>query len=177
MENDICLESLCKIQYGMYIVTSKDANKKNGQIATVVSQVTAEPIQLMTCISKETLTHEMIEATGLIGVSILEEATPMKFIGHFGFRSGREFDKFVDMPFKEGKLGVPLVLKHTLVVLEGQVNRCLDVGTHTIFVFEVLSSDRVKKGEAMTYEYYHTVVKGKSPKNAPTYHCSVSKCD
>lgn len=36
-------EALFKVTYGMYVITSKTNEKKNGQIANVVFQVVAEP--------------------------------------------------------------------------------------------------------------------------------------
>ena len=45
----------------------------------------------------------------------------------------------------------------------------METATHTVFLGEVLDADVLKNEEPMTYTYYHKVVKGKSPKNAPTY--------
>ena len=45
----------------------------------------------------------------------------------------------------------------------------METETHTVFLGEVLDADVLKNEEPMTYAYYHKVVKGKSPKNAPTY--------
>lgn len=165
------LDSLCKIQYGMYVVTSKKDDKINGQIASVVFQATNDPIQIAACISKETLTHDYIEYSKVFGFSILNKSTPMPFIGHFGFRSGRDIDKFININYEKGLTGCPLVTDNALVLLEVNVNQSVDVGTHSLFIGKLQSAKRINEGEAMTYEYYHTVIKGKSPKNAPTYVC------
>ena len=45
----------------------------------------------------------------------------------------------------------------------------METSTHTVFLGKVLDADILKKDEPMTYSYYHNVIKGKSPKNAPTY--------
>ena len=45
----------------------------------------------------------------------------------------------------------------------------LDTKTHTIFIGEMIAGETQKQDSPMTYAYYHNVVKGKSPKNAPTY--------
>ncbi len=44
-----------------------------------------------------------------------------------------------------------------------------ETSTHTIFLGELIDGDVIGSTEPMTYAYYHKVVKGKSPKNAPTY--------
>ena len=46
----------------------------------------------------------------------------------------------------------------------------METATHTVFLGEVIDAGSYDgMGDAMTYAYYHNVVKGKSPKNAPTY--------
>ena len=45
----------------------------------------------------------------------------------------------------------------------------METATHTVFLGEVTGGEVFGDKEAMTYAYYHKVVKGKSPKNAPTY--------
>jgi flavin reductase (DIM6/NTAB) family NADH-FMN oxidoreductase RutF len=42
------------------------------------------------------------------------------------------------------------------------------MGTHTIFIGEIVDGDIMSDGEPMTYAYYHRVRKGKTPKAAPT---------
>jgi ferric-chelate reductase [NAD(P)H] len=170
MASKIDETALFKLQYGMYVVTSKKKDKINGQIATVVTQITYDPIQILTCISKNTLTHEFISTSKVFAVTALEQDTPMLFIGHFGFYSGRDIDKFADVAFTKGDTGCPLLVEHSLITLEAKVNKQVDVGSHTLFVANLLNAAVIKQGTAMTYEYYRDVIKGKSPKNAPTYH-------
>ena len=93
----------------------------------------------------------------------------MKFIGHFGFKSGREIDKFSEISYKLGVTGTPIALKYSIAYLEAEVVSIVDVGTHTIFIGKIVDADILNEGEPMTYAYYHTVKKGKSPKTAPTY--------
>jgi ferric-chelate reductase [NAD(P)H] len=169
MSNPIDIDALFKIQYGLYIVTTVLGEKLNGQVATTVMQVTSTPIKLAVCLSKNTLTHEMLLTSKVFGVSILAEDTPMAFIGTFGFKCGRNTDKCANVAYKKNLTGCPLIQDHTLATLEAKVEQELDLGTHTIFVGELLSAEKVRDGAALTYEYYHTVIRGKSPENAPTH--------
>ncbi|MBL7132001.1 MAG: flavin reductase [Candidatus Omnitrophica bacterium] len=161
--------TLYKISYGMYVVSSKKENKFNGQIANTVFQVTAEPPQVSVCINKENLTHQFIQESRVFTISILERDTPMKFIGHFGFRSGKELEKFRDIDYKLGITEVPIVIQNCLGYLECEVTGSMNVGTHTIFIGKVIEAQLTREGEPLTYAYYHQVRNGKSPKNAPTY--------
>jgi len=169
MENELDLKALWSISYGLYVVTSHSDGKLNGQIANTVFQVTAEPARLAVSINKENLTHEYIAKSGAFAVSILDEDTPMEFIGLFGFKSGKEVDKLAQVTFKEGATGCPLVTDNALSILEAKVIDKLDMGSHTIFVGELVSAEVLKKGKPLTYAFYHEKKRGKSPKKAPTY--------
>ncbi len=162
-------EVLYKVSYGLYIVSSLDGEKFNGQVANAVFQVTSEPSQVAVAINKKNLTHEYIKNSKVFSVSILEQDTPMKFIGLFGFRTGREVDKFKDVQYKIGKTGAPIVLSYAIGYFEAEVINSLDTGTHTVFVGKVISGELFNDKEPLTYDYYHKVKRGRAPKTAPTY--------
>ena len=162
-------EAFRKISYGLYVVSSIQDGKFNGQIANSMFQVTSEPSTIAVSINKENLTHAYITSSRVFSVSILAEETSMTFIGLFGFKSGRDTDKFKNVKYKTGKTGAPIVLDHAVAYLEAKVIQELECGSHTIFVGEVVDYDSLGNEEPMTYAYYHTVRKGKAPKTAPTY--------
>lgn len=162
-------KALRRISYGVYVVSSKLGDKMNGQVANTVFQVTSEPPRVAVCINKENFTHECILSFGAFSVSVLRKETPMTLIGRFGFISGRNFDKFEGISYKIGKTGVPIVLEESLAYLEAVVTSSLDLGTHTLFVGELVDADLLSDDEAMSYEYYHRVKRGVSPERAPTY--------
>ena len=157
------------LSYGLYLITSKDEGKMNGQIVNTVIQVTSEPPRIAVIINKKNYTHELILKSKVFSASVLEESTPMLFLGPFGFRSGRDIDKLSKVSFREGITGCPLITDHTLSVLEAETIDQVDLGTHTVFIGSVVSSEVLKEGIPLTYQYYHKVLKGKSPPNAPTF--------
>jgi len=163
------LKAFYKISYGLFVVSSKKDEKFNGQIANTIFQVTAEPPTIAVSINKQNLTHEYIEKSKVFTVSILSKETPMKFIGQFGFKSGRELNKFQDVNYKVGVTGAPIVMENTVAYLEAELINNLDVGTHTIFIGKVIEAEVIKDEEPMTYAYYHQVKQGKAPQTAPTY--------
>jgi flavin reductase (DIM6/NTAB) family NADH-FMN oxidoreductase RutF/rubredoxin len=161
-------EALRKISCGMYIITS-GKDRCNGQIANTVFQVTSEPETVAVCINRENLTHELIEQSQIFAVSALSKDAPLKFIGGFGFRSGREIDKFEGVNFKIGKTGTRIVLDNSIAYLEAEVIDEIEVGTHTLFIGKVIDADILSGEEPMTYAYYHEVKRGTTPSSAPTY--------
>lgn len=163
------LKILHKVSYGLYVVSSKSDGKFNGQIANAVFQVTSEPPTVVISINKQNLTHEFIQKSGVFTVSILSKETPMAFIGDFGFKSGRDIDKFRNINYREGATGAPIVSDNLVGYLEAEVVGSMDVGTHTLFVGKIVDAGIVKDGEPMTYDYYRQIKKGLTPKAAATY--------
>lgn len=157
------------LSYGLYVVTSRDGERMNGQIINTAIQVTSEPPRIAVIINKKNLTHEFIDTSKLFAVSVLDETTPMTFIGLFGFRSGRDIDKLSKAQFKAGATECPLVTENALSVLEARVVDQIDLGSHTIFIGETISSEVLRDGQPMTYQFYHQTLKGKSPPTAPTF--------
>jgi len=161
--------ALQQCSYGVYIISAEANGKLNGQIANTVCQVTSQPATLSVCINKENLTHELITGSRAFGVSVLAEETPMQFIGRFGFKSGRDEEKFEGINYKVGLTRSPIVLDHATSYMDCELVAAMDAGTHTIFLGRVVDAEVVGDGRPMTYEYYHQVKGGKSPKTAPTY--------
>lgn len=163
------LKALYSISYGIYIVSSKKEGRLNGQIANTVFQTTSEPATIAVCINKENLTHEFITESKVFAVSVLEQETDMKFIGRFGFKSGRDGDKFEGVNYKIGVTGSPVIMENTLAFIEAEVIMEMDAGTHTLFIGKVVGAENIKKATPLTYDYYHQIKKGVFPKTAPTY--------
>lgn len=163
------LNALRKISYGLYVIGSYSGDKKNGQIANTVIQVTSEPPAIAVAINKNNLTHDYIQASKVFTASVLCQATPLPFIGKFGFKSGREADKLKDVEVKQGVTGAPVILDYATAYFEAEVVQEFDVGTHTLFIGRVLAAEVITEETCMTYEYYQQVKRGTTPKSAPSY--------
>ncbi len=163
-------KTLHKVSYGIYVVSSKKDAKINGQITNTVFQITAEPPQIGISINKQNLTHEFISSSKVFSIGILSKNTPPKFIGQFGFKTGREIDKFKGVNYKIGKTGAPLILDNTIGFIECEVINSVDCGTHTMFIGKVVDAEVISENEEpLTYDYYHKELKLKVPKTATTY--------
>lgn len=153
----------------MYIVCANKGAVPNGQIANTVFQITSEPVTIAISLNKKNLTHEFVEASSRFTVSVLNENTPLTFIGKFGFKSGRKEEKFKDTKYKLLGSGCPVILENTICYIEAGVQCKFDCGTHTLFLGQMTDSAFVCEGKPMTYEYYHLVKRGTTPPNAPTF--------
>lgn len=163
-------DSIRLISYGLFLLCSKKGDKYNGCIVNTIFQITSKPQMIAVSLSKDNLTHDYVMDSKVFTASVLCQDTPMKFIGRFGFHTGKTFDKFAD-PLQTDIFitGAPIVNDHSLGYLEGVVKDAVDCGTHTLFIAKIVGGKITKEGIPLTYAYYHKVKHGKAPKNAPTY--------
>lgn len=155
------------LSYGVYIVSTMDGERPTGCTANSAMQITSSPATIAVSINHDNYTNHCIDASGLFAVSILAETSAPSLIGHFGFQSGREVNKFDTVSF-EMKSGVPIITDSCGYIVCKVINK-METSSHTVFLGEVIDGDVFLSAPAMTYAYYHNVIKGKSPKTAPTY--------
>lgn len=166
----INFEALFKVTYGLYIVSSGDKKAGNGFISNTVFQVTAEPPRFASCCNKNNFTDGLIEKHGFFSVSVLDQNISPEIFGKFGYKSGKDLNKFEGMDIVYGETGVPIVMNNALAILECKVVQKFDVGTHNLYIGELIDARIINEtAEPMTYAYYRRVRKGYAAPNAPTY--------
>jgi flavin reductase (DIM6/NTAB) family NADH-FMN oxidoreductase RutF/rubredoxin len=164
------IKSFFKVSYGLYILSSRDGDRLNGHISNTVFQVTAEPARFAVATHKDNLTTEYIRKSKVFSISILEQDVDLEFLGPWGFRSGRDTDKFEHTGYKFGKSGAPVVLDKSIAYIDCELKEEIDTGTHILFIGNVVDARILDdKKKPLTYAYYRDVIKGLSPENSPTY--------
>jgi len=160
-------EILRKLSYGMCALGVRDgAGRPNACIVNTVIQITVEPVEVAVCVHRDNYSFQCMKETGEFAVSVFsEEATAMD-IAVLGFKSGRDADKLVKADYRLEN-GLPVLNKHICCWFRCRVTGELAASTHTLFIAEVVDGSDEAAGIPMTYEYYHRVIKGKAPKNAP----------
>ncbi|MDR1049341.1 MAG: flavin reductase family protein [Synergistaceae bacterium] len=167
-ENRIDPKALFTFSYGLYIVGTVWQEKLNAQIADAVMQLTSDPIHIAVCLHRDNLTTELVTKSRKFTVSVLAQEASLPFIGTFGFRTGRDFDKFVKCAYTLTESGLPIVTESTLAAVEADVVEIVEVHTHKLFIGKVKSARALAEGTPLTYADYHKIKKGKSPENAPS---------
>lgn len=156
-----------QLSYGLYVAAAKADSKMNGCIINTVTQVTDDPKQVAIAINKQNLTCELVQKSGMVSISVLDQSAPFSLFQHFGFQSGRTVDKFVNISFQLTKQELPYLKEHTTAYLDCKVIHSQDLGTHMLFIASVTDADVISSEKPMTYSYYHEFVKPK-PDTAPT---------
>ena len=163
-------EALFKISYGLYVVCSGSKEQGNGYISNTVFQVTSDPPRFATCCNKDNHTVGLIESSAAFSVSVLQIDAVAGIIGTFGYKSGKDTDKLKGMEVRYGETGVPIVLNDAIAFLEFRVVETVDVGTHLMFIGELVQTEVLDDTvDPLSYLHYRKVKKGVAPKNAPTY--------
>lgn len=155
------------LSYGVYIVGTMDGKRPTGCTANSAMQITSEPATIAISINHDNYTNACIEKCGYFSISILAETSDPGLIGNFGFQSGKEKDKFDGIDYKLSE-GIPVIPDSCGYIVCRVINK-METTSHTVFLGEVMEGEVLRKDAPMTYAYYHSVIKGKSPKNAPTY--------
>ena len=160
-------KALFDLSYGVYIVTSKKDGRAVGCVANSAMQVTSSPATVAVSINHDNFTNSAIRESGVFALSILSEKSDASTIGTFGFKSSADTNKFEGLALEErdGLRIIPCAKSY----ITCRVIDTLETSTHTVFLGEVTDSDVLSDEAPMTYSYYHKVIKGKAPKNAPTY--------
>ena len=166
------------IPYGLFVLASNDGRKDNGCIINTLSQVTTDPNRVTLAVNKANYTHDILARTKNFTASIISEAADFSLFKHFGFRSGKDVDKFVDFPdVKRTKNGTLAVCKGTNAYISGQVKEIYDVGTHSIFLADVVDMGMISEIASATYSYYQSNIKpkpsGDVPKGKTIWRCKI----
>ena len=156
-----------QLSYGVYVISTWDNGRPTGCTANSAMQITSEPATIAVSINHSNYTNQCIKENGHFAISILGENSDPGIIGTFGFRSGRDCNKFDEV--KMAVKGFMPVVADACACICCEVIDTMETSTHTVFLGKVTDADELKKDDAMTYANYHNVIKGKSPKAAPTY--------
>ena len=159
--------SFFKIGYGLYVVTTNDGKRDNGMICNTVVQVTGEPPKLSVTINKANYTHDVIKETGKMNVCTLAESAPFSAFENFGFRSGRDADKFEGGALLRTANGLAVPARDCNSVFSLKVESYIDLETHGMFICSVEEALVLSDAPTMTYAYYHENVKPKPQPAAP----------
>lgn len=153
--------ALFKISYGLFVVTSKDGNRDNGLIVNTVTQVTNTPNRIAVTINKQNYSHDVIKETGIMNVNCLSTDAPFSVFENFGFKSGRDADKFEGITPNRSENGLAVLGQYINAFISLKVESYVDVDTHGMFICTVTEARVVSDTPAMTYTYYQENVKPK----------------
>ena len=177
-------KALYNISYGLYVVGSKIDGKNAGCVVDAFIQSTSSPVPtVILCSIQANQTNAAIKQTGEFTVSVLGSDVDPFVIGNFGFQSGRDADKWNNVPH-ELVDGLP-VLKDKVAYLRCKVTDSKELSTHTVFFCDVVDA-ALGDGQPLIYGDYQKSMKSKTleafkhfrqtgevPQTTPKWVCTV----
>lgn len=152
--------ALFKISYGLYVVGTKLHGKNAGSIVDAFIQSTSAPVPtVILCSIQANQTNAAIKETGEFTVSVLGTDVNPFVVANFGFQSGRDVDKWANVPHQIVD-GLP-VLSKAVAYLRCKVTEAKELSTHTAFFCEVTDA-WLGEGEPLIYGQYQKEMKAKS---------------
>ena len=167
-------KSLSKIGYGLYVLTTNYDNIDNGCIINTVQQVTSNPLRLSIVVNKNNYTHDLILDSCVFNINVLTTETPFKVFEYFGFQSGRSVNKFAGCEQELRAVNHVLYLpKYINAYFACRMVKSIDLGTHTMFIADVLDAVNINDKDSATYDYYQKNIKPKKTVTKGCWICTV----
>lgn len=153
-------KALYKLTYGLFLLTAQEDGRDNGCIINTAIQVANDPTRIAISVLKTNKTHDMVKATGIFTLSSISTQAPFSLFQHFGMQSGRDVDKFADFTdVARAENGLYRLTKFANMFMTARVTESLDLGSHTLFVAEVVDAQVLSEEPSCTYGYYQSDIK------------------
>ena len=166
--------ALFKLSYGLFVVSANVDGKDNGCIVNTVIQLTDSPKRISVAVNKANLTHDMILQSGKFNVSVISESAKFSLFENFGFKSGRDAEKFTAISCNRSENGLYYVTEGVNAFISGNVINTVDCGTHTLFIADVTEAQVLTDEKSATYAYYFENIKPKpSESKTKKYVCTI----
>ena len=173
-------KAMYKLTYGLFVLTANENGKDNGCIINTAIQAAGDPKQVSISVSKQNYTHDMIVRTGKFTVSSITEKADFSLFKRFGFQSGKDTDKFQGFDgWMRGINGVTYITESTNAYISVEVEKSVDLGSHTLFIGKVTDMEVLSDDKSVTYEFYQSNIKpkpeqvGTTPKGETVWRCII----
>ena len=141
-------DTLNKIPYGFYALTSRDGDDMNVMVLNWFTQVSFEPQHVAIGLQKTSYTHGLLEKNKVFAVNIFGK-DGVEVIKQFSKSREKNPEKFKSVNYTEGTVtGVP-ILDEAAAYLECEIVELVDTGSgHDVVVAKVVGAGVRKEGKA-----------------------------
>lgn len=155
-------KALYCLSYGVFMLSTKCGDKVNGCITNTGIQVANSPTRIAISVINANYTCDLIKESGVFALTLLDSTCNFYTIQHFGFQSGRNVDKFANLQCPVDVNGAPYLNWQACAVISGKVVESHDLGSHTLFIAEVVDAKVLSENPPLTYADYQSKVKPKA---------------
>lgn len=138
LDDELLNKVTWKIPNALALVGSRAGERRNGMTTSWITQLSMEPVLIGIGVDREALTHELISEGGSFTVN-LWNAEDTKVFVKFSKPAVDDGATLNGRPVREATTGAP-VFDDALAWVDCEVRHTLDLGTHTLFVGEIVDA-------------------------------------
>jgi flavin reductase (DIM6/NTAB) family NADH-FMN oxidoreductase RutF len=127
-----------KIPNALALIGSASGEEWNGMTASWVTQLSMEPVLIGVGVDNKAVTHRLITDGGSFTVNLWPSEDTKVFV-KFSKPAQRQDSTLNGRPVRLGTTGTP-IFEEALAWLDCEVRQSIDLGTHTLFVGEVVDA-------------------------------------
>ena len=120
---------------GVTVITAARGEEVRGMTANAVTSVSLEPLLLLVCVDKNTITHQFMEESSAFAVNILADDQE-QISRALATRDSEDARRLIGYAYHPGQMGSP-ILDGCLAYLECRVTEIFPGGDHSIFIGQV----------------------------------------
>ncbi len=135
---------------GITLVTSAhDGDSPHGMTVTSFTSVSLDPPLIVVSLENSSRTYQLVKQTGVFAVSILRQ-DQQDLAERFAGRIPDDRDRFHGIPYRQASSGAPIP-EGILAYLDCRLVETHPVGTHTLFIGEVVEGTVEGQGSPLLY--------------------------
>jgi len=127
-----------KIPNALVLVGSASGDEWNGMTTSWITQLSMEPVMIGIGIDNKAVTHRLISEGGSFSVNLWSSEDTAPFV-KFSKPATRDGDMLNGRPVRTATTGAPVFVE-AIAWLDCEVQQSIDLGTHTLFVGEVVDA-------------------------------------
>lgn len=128
---------------GVTVITAARGEEVRGMTANAVTSLSLEPLLLLVCVDKRTVTHQFLEEAQNFAVNILAEDQE-QVSRALASRDSEDARRLIGYRYRPGHTGAP-ILEDCLAYVECHITEVLEGGDHSIFIGQVESGEVLRE--------------------------------
>jgi flavin reductase (DIM6/NTAB) family NADH-FMN oxidoreductase RutF len=141
LDDELLNKVTWRIPNALALIGSRSGDEWNGMTASWISQLSMEPVLIGVSVDDSAVTHRLISEGGSFTVNLWSSEDTRPFV-KFSKPATKEGDTLNGRPVRAGVTGAP-VFEEAIAWLECEVRQSVPLGTHTLFVGEVVDAGLV----------------------------------
>lgn len=138
LDDELLNKLTWKIPNALVLIGSRSGDERNGMTASWITQLSMEPVLIGVGIDNEAVTHRLIAEGGSFTVNLWSSDDTRVFV-KFSKPATDDGNALNGRPVRVATTGAP-VFEEAIAWMDCEVRHTLDLGTHTLFVGEVVAA-------------------------------------